>query len=88
MSKVPLPALINTRTNNEFTVKRVQDSMNMVAMALHNPPLPVPPKAIRMFLARRMSRMTIIRVRTTLSESEIEMYGTVDLSLLVGSEDW
>ena len=88
MVKAPLPAPTSTRTNTEFKAKRVQDSMNMVTMALHNPPLPDSPMAVRTFLVCRMSRMTIVRVRMTLSDSEIEMYGMVDHSLPVGCEDW
>ena len=48
----------------------------MVTMALHNPPIPVIPRAVRVFLACRTSRMTITRVRRTLSETEIERYAT------------
>ena len=49
--------------------------MNMVAMALYNPLIPAAePAATRTFLLCRMSRMTIIRVRRTLSETEIERY--------------
>ena len=47
----------------------------MVTMALHNPPIPFSPMAVWVFLAYRMSRMTIMRVRRTLSDSEIEKYG-------------
>ena len=72
------PAPIIARTNTEITEYMAQDSMNMVTMALHNPPLPVPPMAVRTPLACRVSRMTIIRVRMMLSESEIEKYGTAD----------
>ena len=88
MSKAPLARPTSTRTNAEFTAKRVQDSMNMVTMALHNPPLPVPPMAVRTFLVCRTSRMTIIMVRMMLSEREIEKYGMVDQSLPVGFKDW
>jgi len=43
---------------------------------LHNPLIPTKdPVAVRKFLACRASRMTIIRVRRTLSETEIERYG-------------
>ena len=68
-------------TNNEFTAKRAQDSMNMVAMVLYNPPIPVQdPVATRTALPCRTSRRTIIRVRVTLSDTEIEksvIMGTV-----------
>ena len=72
------PALTNAATTtNEFTVNRAQDSMSMVEIALYNPLIPTgDPVAARMFLPCRTSRMTIVRVRRTLSETEIEMYGT------------
>jgi len=67
-------------TNNEVTVKRAQDSMSMVEIVLYNLPIPASgPVAVRTFLACRMSRMTIIRVRRTLSETEIERYATLDM---------
>jgi len=63
-------------TNNELTAKIAQDSMSMVEIVLYNPLIPIrDPVTVRMFLPCRMSRMTIIRVRRTLSETEIEMYG-------------
>ena len=63
-------------TNNEFTAKMAEDSMSMVAIVLYNPLIPAgDPVAARTLLPCRMSRPTIMRVRITLSESEIEMYG-------------
>jgi len=67
-------------TNVEVTVKRAQDSMNMVEIVLYNLLIPARvPVAVRTFLACRMSRMTIIRVRRTLSETEIERCTTPNL---------
>ena len=88
MGTALLPAPISPRTNNEVTALMAQDSMNMVLTALHNPPLPVSPIAVRKFLACRVSRMTVIRVRRTLSESEIERYGMLAQSYLTNSVDW
>ena len=65
-----------------MTTLIAQDSTNIVTMALHDPPIPAPPMAVQTFLVCRTSRMTIIRVRRMLSESEIEKYGTVAQSLL------
>ena len=61
--------------NTEFTAYRAHDSTSMVMIALHNPPIPAIPMALRMVLACKMSRITIMRVRRTLSDSEIEKYG-------------
>jgi len=70
------PALTNATTTNELMANRAQDSMSMVEIALYNPLIPTwDPVAARMFLPCRTSRMTIIRVRRTLSETEIERYG-------------
>ena len=56
--------------------------MSMVATVLYNLLVPVEyPKAARMFLSCRTSRMTIMRVRRTLSETETERYGRVKLAL-------
>jgi len=67
-------------TNVEVTVKRAQDSMNMVEIILYNLLIPArDPVAVWEFLAYRMSRMTIIRVRRTLSETEIERYAIPNL---------
>ena len=60
--------------------------MNIVTLALYNPPLSVPPMTVRTFLAYRMSLMTIMRVRRTLSESEIEKYGIVAQLLPIDTE--
>jgi len=72
-----LLALTNaTTTTNELAVKRAQDSINMVETVLYNPVIPAAdPVAARMFLPCRASRMTIIKVRRILSETEIERYG-------------
>ena len=70
-----IPVPISPRINNEFTAQRRQDSMSMVTMTLHIPPTPVIPRAVRVFLVCTMSRMMIVRVRMTLSESAIEKYG-------------
>ena len=57
-------------------MKRAQDSMSVVETVLYNPVIPAAdPVAARMFLPCRTSRTTIIRVRRTLSETEIERYG-------------
>ena len=62
-------------TNNEFKAKRAQDSMRMVETVLYHPLIPARyPVAVRMVLPCRTSRVTIIRVRRTLSETEIERY--------------
>ena len=82
MTMASFLVLNSTRANNEVTALMAQDSMNMVTMALHNPPVPAPPMAVRMFLVCRTSRITIIRVRRMLSGSEIEKYGIVAQSLL------
>ena len=83
-SMASFPAPNSPRSNNEVTELMAQDSMNMVAMALHNLPLPIPPMAVRTPLACRISRMTIMRVRRTLSESETEKYGMADQAIVVG----
>ena len=46
-------------------------------MALHNPPIPVIPREVRVFLASRTRRIMMIRVRRTLRESEIVRDGTM-----------
>ena len=88
MGTALLPAPISPRTNNEVMALTAQDSMNMVMTALHNPPLPVPPIPVRTFLARRVSRMTMIGVRQMLSENQIERYGMPAQSCLINSVDW
>ena len=70
--QVRFPAANGPMTSNEFTVKRAQDSMNIVITALHNPPIPVIPRALRVLLACRTSRVMIMRVRRMLKESETE----------------
>ena len=50
--------------------------MSIVTMALHNPPIPVIPRAVRVSLACRMRRVMIMRVRRMLSEAEIDRYGS------------
>ena len=73
-----LLAANNPMTNNELTAKRAEDSTSMVAIVLYNPLiLPEDPVAARKFFPCRTSRTTIMRVRITLSESEIERYGRV-----------
>ena len=60
----------------EVTAKMAEDSMSMVAMVLYNPLIPAEdPVAARTFLPCRTSRMTIMRVRRTLSEPDNERYG-------------
>jgi len=50
--------------------------MSMVAMALYNPSIPAgDPETARTFLPCNASRMTIIKVRRTLSEIEIATHG-------------
>ena len=46
------------------------------------------PIAVRTFLARRVSRMTMIGVRQMLSENQIERYGMPAQSCLINSVDW
>jgi len=67
------PAAHGPMTNNELTPKSAEDSMSMVAMALYISLAPAGDHvAARTFLPCRTSRTTIMRVRRTLSESEIE----------------
>ena len=67
----------DTAANNKLAEKRAEDSTNMVATALYSSPIPSgDPVAVRIFLPWRTSRMTIMRVTITLSESEIEKYAT------------
>ena len=50
--------------------------MSIVATALYNPPSPAgDPEATRTILTCKASRMTIMRVRRTLSETEIATHG-------------
>ena len=64
---------IDPMVNNELVAKRAQDSISMVAIVLYNVLIPArAPVAVRMFLLCRTSRRTIMRVRVTLSETEIE----------------
>ena len=88
MSIASFPAPNSPRTNTEVTALIGQDPTKMVTMAVHNPPLPIPPMAVRTPLACRVSRMTIIRVRRTLSESEIEKYGMAAQGFVVGPVAW
>ena len=84
-----LPEPSAAMTNNELTPKRAQDSTSIVMMALQNPPIPVIPRAVRVFLVCRTSRMMIMRVSSALSEREIEKYGRADqLSSIVMCVYW
>ena len=56
-------------------------------IALCNALVPVAPMAARVFLVSSTSRMTIMRVRMTLSESVIEKYERLD-QLMVGDHAW
>ena len=47
MSIASFPSPSSPRTNTEVTALIGQDSTKMVTMALHNPPLPVSPMAVR-----------------------------------------
>ena len=67
-------AIVGPRISSVLTVQRAQDSMSMVMMNLDKPPIPVIPKAARVPLVNRMIRIMIMRVRRTLSETEIEKY--------------
>lgn len=50
--------------------------MSMVTMALYSSMIPSGPlMAVRMFLTRRMSRVTVMRVRGMLSEIKFAKYG-------------
>ena len=88
MSEALFPALDGPRTNNELTAYRAEDSMSMVTMTLYNPLIPLSPVEVRMFLVWRMSRMTIMRVRRTLSDSAIEKYGRPNQTPPVNSAVW
>ena len=55
-------------------------------MAMHNPPIPVIPRAVRVFLACRISRMVIMRVSKMLSATEIERYGRLKSMAVVFQE--
>jgi len=73
-------------TNSELTAKRAEDSMSMVAMVLYTPLTPTEDQVVaRMLLPRRTSRTTIMRVRRTLSESEIENHARFHGRKLTGS---
>ena len=76
--KVVFPRPNGPMTNNEFTAQRAQDSTSMTTMALHNLPIPVIPRAVRVFLISRMSRTMVMVVRRMLSEGEIARYGRAD----------
>jgi len=72
-----------------------EDSMSMVTTALYSPVNPEgAPIAVRILLLCRTSRITIMSVRRTLSESEIKKYGRPKLmevepqTQLFGCEDW
>ena len=69
--------------------------MSMVATATYNPLIPYgDPVAVRTLLLLRKSRRTITKVRRTLSETEIEIHGTLYLRrrmpqvLLTGCDIW
>ena len=71
-----LPVARGPINNNEFKAYSAEDSTSIVIMTLYNSPIPPGlPMAARMFLQCRRSRMTIMRVRRTLSETEVEKYG-------------
>ena len=63
-------------------------------MAVYTLTLAEAPMVVRVFLLCRMSRVTIMRVRRTLSETEIERDGILGLdtaeprTLLFGPEAW
>ena len=57
-------------------------------IALDRPPIPVIPRAVRVFLACRTSRMTIMRVRRVLSDSDIEKYERLDQKAAFTNEYW
>ena len=60
-------------TNDKVTAIRAQDSTSMVIIVLYNPLIPLgTPKVAQTSLQCKTSRMTIMRVRMTLSETEIE----------------
>ena len=85
--KVPkawFPATISPMANDEFTAKRAQDSTSMVIMVLYSPLIPPgPPRVARTSLQCKTSRTMIMRVRRTLSETEIERDPREDQRLLV-----
>ena len=88
MSAALFPALDGPRTNNELTAYKAEDSTNMVTMTLCNPLIPLSPVEVRMSLVCRMSRMMIMRVRRTLSDSAIEKYGRPNQMPPVKSAVW
>ena len=88
ISAALFPALDGPRTNNELTAYRAEDSMSMVTITLYNPLFPVSPMEVRMSLECRTSRTVIMRVRRTLSDSEIEKYGRPNQTPPVNSAVW
>ena len=69
-------------SNNELVAYSAEDSMSMVAMVLYNLLiLGGDPIIAQIFLSCRTSRMTIIRVRRMLSETEVERLGRVKMVL-------
>jgi len=75
VSAARFPAPHNPINTSEFTVYNAEDSMSIVMVALYNPILPAAPLVERMFLLCSTRRVTIMTVRRTLSETEIERYG-------------
>ena len=88
MIKAPLPAPISPRTNTEVTALMAQDSTNMVMMALHNPPLLIPPHGSPNAPGVQGEPDDDHRGRRTLSESEIEEYGMPAQAIVVGPVAW
>lgn len=85
-----------TKNSRKLTAYRVEDSTSIVMTAPYNRPAPAEaPMAFRMFRLCRMSRITIMNVRRTLSESETAKYEksksseiAVLLGIFSGSADW
>ena len=93
MSAAGFAAPNSPMTNNELTANRAQDSTSIVIMALYNPPIPPGvPRTARTALQCKTSRMTIMRVRRMLSETEIEKYGSPRLvtvgTRVANPKDW
>ena len=69
-------ALHSAKYSRILTEYMAQDSISIVATAIYNLLASVgTPKAFRIFLPWRMSRVTIMTVRRTLSEKPIENNG-------------
>ena len=74
-------AIRSAKYSKAITEYRAKDSTSMAATVLYNLLASVgAPKAFRIFLPWRMSRVTIMSVRRTLSKKEIENNGVRKVS--------